>query len=89
MKYLLFALLALFASPALAAINLSVEGLVELVIYLLIVGGIFWLLLWLIGYCGLPEPFAKVAKVIIMVVGVLILINVLLGFAGHPLVNLR
>jgi len=71
------------------AINLSLEGLVELVIYLAIVGGILWLLLWLIGYIGLPEPFSKVAKIIIMVVGVLILINVLLGFAGHPVVRLR
>ena len=71
------------------AINLSLEGLVELVVYLAIVGGILWLLLWLIGYIGLPEPFAKVAKIIIMVVGVLILINVLLGFAGHPVVRLR
>ena len=71
------------------AINLSLEGLVELVIYLAIVGGILWLLLWLVSYIGLPEPFAKVAKIIIMVVGVLILINVLLGFAGHPVVRLR
>jgi len=71
------------------AINLSLEGLVELVVYLAIVGGVLWLLLWLIGYIGLPEPFAKVAKIIIMVVGVLILINVLLGFAGHPVVRLR
>ena len=71
------------------AINLSLEGLVELVVYLAIVGGVLWLLLWLIGYIGLPEPFAKVAKIIIMVVGVLILINVLLGFAGHPIVRLR
>jgi len=72
-----------------AAINLSIEGLVELVIYLAVVGGILWLLLWLINYVGLPEPFAKVVKIIIMVVGVLILINVLLGFAGHPVVRLR
>jgi len=72
-----------------AAINLSLQGLVELVIYLAIVGGVLWLLLWLIGYIGLPEPFAKVAKIIIMIVGVLILINVLLGFAGNPVVRLR
>jgi len=72
-----------------AAINLSLQGLVELVIYLAIVGGVLWLLLWLIGYIGLPEPFSKVAKIIIMIVGVLILINVLLGFAGHPIVRIR
>jgi len=72
-----------------SAVNLSIEKLVELVIYLAIVGGILWLLLWLIDYIGLPEPFSKVAKIIIMVVGVLILINVLLGFAGHPIITLR
>ena len=72
-----------------AAINLSLEGLVELVIYLAIVGGVLWLLLWLVNYIGLPEPFSKVAKIIIMVVGVLICINVLLGFVGSPVVRLR
>jgi len=46
-------------------------------------------LLWLVGYVGLPEPFAKVAKIIIMVVGVIILINVLLGLAGTPMFTLR
>ena len=72
-----------------AAVNVSIEGLVQLVIYLAIVGGILWLLLWLISYIGLPEPFSKVAKIIIMVVGVLLLINVLLGFTGNPLVRLQ
>ncbi len=89
MKYLLAAALSLVAAPAFAAVGISVEGLVELVIYLIIIGGVFWLLLWLIGYVGLPDPFAKVAKIILMVVGVLILINILLGFAGHPIFQLR
>ena len=89
MKYALALVLALVAAPAFAVVNLSIESLVEVVIYLLVVGGIFWLLLWLIGYIGIPEPFAKVAKIIIMVVGVLILINLLLGFVGHPMVNMR
>ena len=86
----LLPLLLLFVSPlAFAAINLSIGALVELVIYLIIVGGILWLLLWLISYVGLPDPFAKVAKIIVMVIGVLILINVLLGFAGTPIFNFR
>ena len=79
-----------FVSPlAFAAVNLSLGGLMETVIYLIIVGGVLWLLLWLVGYVGLPEPFAKVAKIIIMVVGVIILINVLLGLAGTPMFTLR
>ena len=89
LKYALAAILSLVAVPAFAVVNLSIEGLVELVVYLLVVGGIFWLLLWLIGYIGIPEPFAKVAKIIIMVVAVLILINVLLGFVGPPMVQFR
>lgn len=89
LKVLLFAALCLIAGHALAAINLSIEGLAELVVYLIVVGGILWLLLWLIGYCGLPEPFSKVAKIIIMVVAVLICVNVLLGFVGHPVFTMR
>ena len=86
----LLPLLLLFVSPlAFGAINLSLSALVEVIIYLLIVGGVLWLLLWLVGYIGLPEPFAKVAKIIIMVVGVLICINVLLSFAGSPIFNFR
>jgi len=72
-----------------AAINLSVEALVELVLYLIIIGGIFWLLLFLIDYVGLPEPFAKIAKVVVMIIGVVLLINVLLSFAGHPVFQLK
>ncbi len=87
MKALTAAIL-MFASPlAMAAVNLSLGNLVEIVIYLLVVGGVLWLLLWLVGYIGVPEPFSKVAKIIIMVVGVLILINVLLSFAGSPIIN--
>lgn len=89
MKALLTFVLMLVALPASAAVNISVESVVETVVYLIIVGGVFWLLLWLISYVGLPEPFAKVAKIVLMVVGVLILINILLGFAGHPIFTLR
>lgn len=86
----LLPLVLMFVSPlAFAAISLSLSGLVELVIYLIVVGAVLWLLLWLIGYAGLPEPFAKVAKIIIMVIAVIILINVLLGFVGQPVFNFR
>lgn len=89
LKYGLFALLSLMAMPALAAVNISVEGLVELVIYLIIIGAVFWLLIWLIDYVGLPAPFNRVARVVVMVVGVLILINLLLTFAGHPVFTMH
>lgn len=89
MKYAIALILALASPLAFAAINLSLAGLVELVVYLAIVGGVVWLLLWLISYVGLPAPFDKVSRIIIMVVAVLILINVLLGFVGTPIFAFR
>lgn len=64
---------------------MSITALVHIIIYLLIVGGICWLLWWLIGYIGLPEPFNKIARVIIAVVAVLLCINLLLGLTGEPI----
>lgn len=64
--------------------------LVNIVIYLLIVGGICALLWWLVAYVGLPEPFAKVARIVIAVVAVLACINLLLMLGGAtPLVKIR
>lgn len=60
-----------------------IASLVTLVVYLLVVGLIVWLLLWLIDYVPVPEPFNRVAKIIIMVAAVLIVIFVLLGLIGE------
>ncbi len=89
MKSALLALLALFATPVLAATTVSASSLVSMLVWFIVVALIFWLLFWLISYVGLPEPFAKVAKVILAVVAVLLLVNFLLGFLGSPLVNFR
>ncbi len=68
---------------------ISGSALVTLLITLVIAGLIFWLLFWFIGFVGLPEPFAKVAKVIIALVAVVFLINAMLGIGGHPLIAWR
>jgi hypothetical protein len=69
---------------------MDLSALVNLLVYLIIVGGVCWLLWWLIGFIGLPEPFNKVARIIVAVVAVLFLINMLLGFAGHtPFIRMR
>lgn len=59
-----------------------VSALISLVIYLVIVGVILWLLLYLIDNLPMLAPFNQVARTIVMVVGVLILILLLLQFAG-------
>ncbi len=66
---------------------ISGQELTHAVMTIIVVGLIYWLLTWLIGYIALPEPFSKVAKIILAVVAVFFLINVLLGLVGEPLVR--
>ncbi len=90
MKTALALLLSLASPLALAAVNLSLSGLVELVVYLLIFALVIWLLLFIVGKVAPPEPFGKIITTIIYVVAALILIVMLLGFlTGSPIVNFR
>ncbi len=60
-------------------------ALVSLILYVIVGGLVFYLLWWLVGYVGLPEPFNKVARVIIAVVAVVFLIMLLLSLVnGQP-----
>jgi hypothetical protein len=69
---------------------MDLSVLVHILVWIIIVGCIFGLLWWLIGYVGLPEPFNKIARVAVAVIAVLLLINVLLGFVGGtPMVHLN
>lgn len=67
----------------------SIDGgnLVDLLIQLVIGGVIFFLLVWLLGWCKVPEPFLTVAKVLIGLVLVVWLINLLLGLGGHSFIH--
>lgn len=71
--------------PLIAAVSGS--GLLSLLIHILVIGLICWLLWWLIGFIGLPEPFNKVARVIIAVVAVIFLINALLSLTGSAFIS--
>ena len=59
-----------------------IGALIHLVIYLIVIGIIVWLLLYLIDAIPLPEPFNRVARVCIIVLGVLIVILLLLQLVG-------
>lgn len=61
---------------------ISISAAVNVLVYLIVAGVIFGLLWWLIGYCGLPEPFDKVARVILAVLAVLVVIGVLMSLVG-------
>jgi len=64
---------------------ISGSAMLSLLITLVIGGLIFWLIWWFIGYVAIPEPFNKVARVLIGLFALIFLINILLGFTGHPL----
>lgn len=64
---------------------ISAAAALSLLVTLVIVGIIAWLLWWFIGYVGLPEPFNKVARVLIGLVVLIFLINMLLSFTGTHL----
>jgi uncharacterized membrane protein YpjA len=66
---------------------MEASSLINLLIEILVVGLIFGLIWWVVEYCNVPEPFNKVIRVILAVAAVLFLINLLLGFAGHPFVR--
>lgn len=65
---------------------ISASALLTAVVYLVVVGLIFWLLTWLISAVGLPEPFNKVARVFLAVAAVIVVIAVLLSLVGTPLI---
>jgi hypothetical protein len=71
----LLASLALLTAPV-------VGGLVHLIIVGVVVALLCYLIFWLIGYLGVPEPIRKVVVVIIVVVAVLWLILTVLPMMG-------
>ena len=62
-------------------------GLISLLVTLIIVGLIFYCLYWLLGQIALPEPFGKVATVILGLAAVIYLIGILTGQA--PAIRLQ
>lgn len=63
------------------------SGLVNLIIQLVIAGLIFWLLWWFVNWVGIPQPFLKVAQVLIALVGLIFVINLLLSLTGNGFID--
>lgn len=66
---------------------ITLSSLVQTVIFVIIGGLIFGLLWYAIEAVKLREPFAQVARVVLILGAVFFLIAVLMGLAGHPLIN--
>lgn len=64
--------------------------MITFLITLLIVIIILGLIWWVITVIPLPDPFAKIAQVVVVVIGVLIIVWMLLGLIGQaPPMSLR
>ena len=66
---------------------ISLGALVQAVVYLIVAGLIVWLLYWLLGEVNPPEPFRKIGRVLLAVVSVLVVISILMGLIGKPIVT--
>ena len=65
---------------------ISISAAVTVVLYLVVGGLIFWLLFYLVDNIGIPEPFHKVARTILIILMVFVLIGILLSLiGGHQL----
>jgi len=63
--------------------------MLALLVYVVVVGVAAWVIWWLIDFIGLPEPFNKVAKVIVALFAVVFLLDVLFGLVGIAPSGLR
>lgn len=64
---------------------MSGAGLLNVVIWLIVAGLLYWLAIWLLGELGLPEPFNKLLRVLAAVIAFVIVVNALLSLTGHRL----
>ncbi len=65
---------------------ISLSGAVTTIVYLIVAGLVFSLLWWLVNYTNPPEPFKKIASVVLAIVAVLVVIGILLSLvSGTPI----
>ena len=62
--------------------------MINLLVYLVVWGIIFYVLWWGLGKIGLPEPFNKVATVVLVLFSVLVLLSIFFGGVNLPALRL-
>ncbi len=64
----------------------SLSGLITAILVILIIGFVFWLLQWGIARINPPEPWRKIADVVLVIGAILIVLGLLLSLvSGTPL----
>jgi len=80
----------MLASPtAMAASRFSMDGLIDLVIWLAIAAVVFYLAKWLIAQMELEAPFDKIVKIVVALIVFICVLNALFSGLGSPFIPLR
>lgn len=58
--------------------------IVSLLINLVVWGLVFYVVWWALGRIGLPEPFNKIVTVLLVLLTVVVLLNLVFGWAPIP-----
>lgn len=66
---------------------ISGQAIISLVITIVIAGLIYWVLDWALTKFALPEPFAKIARVLLVLMAVVFIVNALLSMNGHGFIS--
>lgn len=68
--------------------TVSGKNVISAVLWTIGLGLICWLLWWLVDFTKIPDPFNRVAKVIVAVAAVVMLINLIMSvFGGEPFIK--
>jgi hypothetical protein len=59
-----------------------IGALINLIVWLLIVGILYWLAIWVIDSIPIPDPPARMIKIVLMVVLAIVVILLLLQLVG-------
>jgi TRAP-type C4-dicarboxylate transport system permease small subunit len=59
-----------------------IGAIITLIIYLLVIGLLYWLVLYVIDAIPIPDPPARIIKIALMVLMVLVIIVLLLNLLG-------
>jgi hypothetical protein len=61
-----------------------VEVLISLLITLVILAIFFWIVQWMIGLLGLPEPIGKIVQVLFVLICLIVILRVIGVWGGGP-----
>ena len=89
MKYALALILSLASPLAMAATGrFSMDGLIDLVIWLALAACVYYLAKWLIGELGLEAPFDKIVRILVALIFFIFVMNALFSGLGSPFIPL-